>query len=81
MKKLCRIVVLDLLIDEEKCSRCRDCIAYCPMDVLADRGDGVPVVAAKERCIACIGCMALCPSSAITVVTDWACGPEAPEGG
>ncbi len=81
MAKPCRIVVVDIVVDVDKCVRCGDCIDYCPMGVLRDRGDGVPSVAAREECIACIGCMSLCRPAAIRIVTDWVCRGAAGEEG
>ncbi|HIC99326.1 MAG TPA: 4Fe-4S dicluster domain-containing protein [Pyrodictiaceae archaeon] len=70
---LCRVVVKEIRIDYSKCSKCRLCIEYCPVNVFEDKGDGRPKPEKISACIACIGCMAVCEPGAIELVSDWEC--------
>lgn len=60
--------MLDLVIDEEKCTRCEQCVRDCPLGVLV-MGQGVPAVGEDkaEKCIACQHCLAVCPTGALSI--------------
>lgn len=57
------------VIDEEKCIRCGNCAAICPMRVFAFRkgSDTAPEVRFGEECWHCILCELECPRQAIKV--------------
>lgn len=60
--------MLDLVIDEAKCTRCEQCVRDCPLAVLV-MGQGVPAVGEDkaEKCIACQHCLAVCPTGALRI--------------
>lgn len=57
-------------IDDEKCTRCGQCVDLCPLSVLdVDEIDGRPAVvpAHPEACWACMTCSGKCPEAAISI--------------
>lgn len=57
---------MELVIDKEKCIRCRKCVRICPSMVLGqvEKGGEVKVVQ-PENCIVCGHCVAVCPTGAV----------------
>jgi len=66
----------NLIIDEEKCIHCaqcvNDCITHC---IKMDKDKNIPIFRKKgdEKCIKCQHCMAICPTGALTL---WGKNPE-----
>ena len=52
-----------VMVDEEKCTGCGDCIDRCPMEALSMQDD--IVVRDADRCIGCGLCISVCPTSAL----------------
>ncbi len=70
----CKILVENIVVDYDVCSKCGLCYKYCPTKALYDRGDGAPSPVV-HKCIACLGCMALCSDDAIRLSLKSVC-PE-----
>ena len=57
-----------IVIDEDKCTGCGDCVEYCHVDAIAVNPDsGVVEVIDLEICIECHSCQQNCPQDAIKV--------------
>lgn len=58
-----------LVLDQQICVQCGQCVRICPQRILARKPDGTTVVVKKglERCIACGHCVACCPVEALTL--------------
>jgi len=52
-----------VIIDEEKCNGCLNCIIVCPLEALA-WADG-KIVCDKEICVECGTCIEICEVGAI----------------
>ena len=62
--------MVEIEIDREKCVQCGQCVALCPLSVLAiEKRNGRPEVVPinPEACWACMTCSGKCPESAISV--------------
>ena len=56
----------NVVVDEEKCIGCEECVNICPVDVYEMQNEkSVPVNA--EECIGCESCVEVCEQEAITV--------------
>ena len=53
-------------LDAANCSRCGNCLMYCPVNAVARKADGSFVIG-YDYCKGCGICAAECPSSAITM--------------
>ncbi|MFP4391662.1 MAG: 4Fe-4S binding protein [Desulfohalobiaceae bacterium] len=58
-----------IIIDEEKCEGCEECVDTCPAEVLAMQ-NGKAVVVNEEECLECESCVEVCEQGAITLETD-----------
>lgn len=58
-----------LVLKQQLCVQCGQCIKNCPQRILARKPDGTVVVVKKalERCIACGHCVACCTVGALTL--------------
>lgn len=59
--------MLDFIINNEKCTKCRLCIAECPVRII--EMDSVPFIREEKekKCIKCQHCFAVCPEGAISI--------------
>ncbi len=56
----------EVVVDQEKCVGCEECVEVCPVDVYEMENEkSVPVNA--EECLGCESCIEVCESEAITV--------------
>jgi NAD-dependent dihydropyrimidine dehydrogenase PreA subunit len=56
----------DVVVDNDKCEGCEECVEVCPVDVFEmEDGKSVPVNA--EECLGCESCVEVCDEEAITV--------------
>lgn len=55
-----------IVVDEEKCTGCEECVTICPRNVFAINNDRADVKNA-ERCNGCCSCVEICPTDAIFV--------------
>jgi uncharacterized Fe-S center protein len=54
---------------EERCKRCKACIANCPVEAMASQ-EGFPIID-YDKCIACFCCDEVCPHNAIDQKMSW----------
>ena len=55
-----------IVIDDEKCVGCEECVDVCPSDVY-EMKDGKSVPVNAEECVGCDSCIEVCESDAITI--------------
>jgi len=56
--------MIEIVIDEERCVKCLECVDVCPTEVIVAR-DEKPFVEKPERCIGCLSCSYVCRADAI----------------
>ena len=61
--------MIDIIITDEKCTKCGLCAKECGNDVLTWEQESVPIVENTHYCIQCGRCMAKCMPNAIQVGT------------
>lgn len=59
--------MVEVLIDDEKCTGCGTCVEICPVEVLEIQNEK-SVVVNIEECLICRACEAQCPEGALQVV-------------
>jgi NAD-dependent dihydropyrimidine dehydrogenase PreA subunit len=64
--------VVTLVLDAEKCTGCRMCLAVCPRDVFRPL-NGKVEIASRDSCIECGACRRNCPSGALNVRAGVGC--------
>ncbi|HEY9245487.1 MAG TPA: 4Fe-4S binding protein [Candidatus Methanoperedens sp.] len=62
--------MIDISVDEEKCTGCRECIKICPKGpriyrIIEENGREVARVVDKSFCIGCTLCVGICRPKAI----------------
>jgi len=58
--------MFEVIIDNDKCTGCEECIGACPASVL-EMVDGKSVPTAMDECLGCETCVEVCDFAAITV--------------
>ena len=56
----------EVIVDQEKCEGCEECVEVCPVDVY-EMQDGKSASINAEECLGCESCVEVCPSNAITI--------------
>ena len=57
-----------VIIDEDKCIKCMECVRTCPSSTLYEKDGKVYVTKlADSWCFGCAHCMGVCPEDAVTV--------------
>lgn len=59
--------MIEFLVDENLCIQCGECVADCPMGVLAMDGS-IPRMVNEVGCIRCQHCLAVCPGGAVSIL-------------
>ncbi len=59
-------MVVEIKIEYEKCTGCRECVKACSYGVL-EWLDEMPIVANPSNCAGCSECEKSCPANAISV--------------
>lgn len=61
-----------LIVDEEKCLKCRECADMCFMNCIAwNYEENKPFMKYGYDCQVCSECEDLCRAGALTIVPDW----------
>jgi nitroreductase/NAD-dependent dihydropyrimidine dehydrogenase PreA subunit len=62
--------MLDFIVDESLCIRCKECVRDCPARIIVQTGNELPSItaAAEENCLRCQHCLAVCPTGAISIL-------------
>lgn len=55
-----------VVIDDQKCKVCGECISICPVEIYKQE-DGRVVVGNTDECSGCQSCVSVCESQAITL--------------
>ena len=55
-----------IVIDEQKCTACGECVKICPVEIYKLEGDSVSVGNADE-CSGCQSCVSVCEPQAISI--------------
>ena len=56
----------EIIVDEEKCIGCGECVDICPVEVYEMQNEkSVPINA--EECVGCESCIEVCEQETITV--------------
>jgi nitroreductase/NAD-dependent dihydropyrimidine dehydrogenase PreA subunit len=57
-----------IVIDQDKCIKCFECVRVCPTSTLYKKHENLQLAKdAAVRCIRCAHCLAICPEDAITI--------------
>jgi ferredoxin len=60
--------MLNFLVDQDKCTKCGDCIKDCPVGIIAYSLEYPDIIAGKEdECISCQHCFTICEPGAISI--------------
>jgi ferredoxin len=60
--------MLNFLVDQEKCTKCGDCIKDCPVEIIAFSPEYPDIIEGKEdECISCQHCFTICEPGAISI--------------
>lgn len=60
--------MLKFYVDQEKCTKCGDCIKACPVEIIALSPEYPDIIAGKEEgCIRCQHCFTICEPGAISI--------------
>lgn len=62
--------MLDFVVDNERCVRCRECVRDCPARIIEQQGTEIPVIDPdnESKCIRCQHCLAVCPRGAVSIL-------------
>lgn len=62
--------MLEFNIDEQRCTRCGQCVADCPTMIIKMEVDGYPAIAPEREaaCYRCQHCLAICPTGALSIL-------------
>ncbi len=55
-----------IVIDEQKCNACGECVKICPVEIYKLE-DGRVVVGNSDECSNCQSCVSVCEPQAITI--------------
>lgn len=62
--------MLDFLVNQERCTRCGQCVADCPAQVITMAAGDTPTIPAamEAACYRCQHCFTLCPTGAVSIL-------------
>ncbi len=60
--------MLEFYVDQEKCTKCGDCVTDCPVKIIALSPEYPDIIEGKEEeCISCQHCFTICEPGAISI--------------
>lgn len=61
--------MLQFVVDQDKCTRCGQCVFDCPSRIIEQSGHAAPFIRPENeaRCIQCQHCLAVCPPAAVSI--------------
>ena len=61
--------MLNFIVSEQSCTKCGQCVADCPVRIIA-MTDGLPAIAPNKEaaCLRCQHCLAICPTGAVSIL-------------
>lgn len=64
------MAMLELTINDDLCTRCGLCTMDCPVRILEQHADDVPIIQPEneEKCMQCQHCLAVCPTGALSIL-------------
>ena len=64
------MATLELTINDDLCTRCGLCTMDCPVRILEQHADDVPIIQPEneEKCMQCQHCLAVCPTGALSIL-------------
>ena len=57
-----------IIIDEDKCTGCGDCVDACPSECYSEPANEKANVSAVDECVGCKACESQCPEEAIEII-------------
>jgi nitroreductase/NAD-dependent dihydropyrimidine dehydrogenase PreA subunit len=62
--------MLQFTVNEQRCTRCGQCVRDCPAGIIEQAGKALPGIAAakEEECMQCQHCLAVCPTAAVSIL-------------
>ena len=62
--------MLDFKVNEDRCTKCGDCIHDCPVRIIEVGIGGIPTIQAKNEadCMQCQHCLTICPTGAVSIL-------------
>jgi len=68
--------MIEIFIDEEKCTGCGECVRMCPKGprifmIVEKNGKKVAEILDRSFCIGCGTCVSICKPGAIRLVRNW----------
>jgi len=62
--------MLSFCINEQKCTKCGQCVVDCPARIIAMVDGGVPSITPEKEinCYKCQHCLAICPTAALSIL-------------
>ena len=55
-----------IVLDEQKCKVCGECVKICPVEIYKVEGDRVSV-GNSDECSGCLSCVSVCEAQAIII--------------
>jgi nitroreductase/NAD-dependent dihydropyrimidine dehydrogenase PreA subunit len=61
--------MLNFVVSEKLCNRCRECVWDCTMGIIEQDGDALPQIRPENErsCLRCQHCLAVCPTGALSI--------------
>jgi nitroreductase/NAD-dependent dihydropyrimidine dehydrogenase PreA subunit len=62
-------MMVDFIVDRDKCTRCGECVKDCPVQIISlESGWPELVTERADQCLECQHCLAVCPAGAVSVL-------------
>jgi nitroreductase/ferredoxin len=65
-----KLIMLNFIINESRCTRCGTCAQDCPVRIIQQVGREIPRIQpeAESQCLQCQHCLAICPTGALSIL-------------